>query len=122
MLVLFTACTNDNGPVVTVCETDSSQTDCSEAQTDFSVGQRLSVYLEVPEPLGTRQIIGKIKRVTETDTLPLGAQPISVAPEQQSFTQTLPFHDFGPQAAGTFLIEFVDDTDRLIANKEITIR
>lgn len=94
---------------------------CTEDQTEFSVGQQLYVQLASSEPLDAQQVVGKILRVTEKDTVSLGSQIIALEPDQQYFIQTLPFHEFGPEAAGTFLISFVDEKDRVIAEKKLTI-
>ena len=95
--------------------------DCAADQTEFFVGQQLSARLIASEPFSTRQIIGKIHRLTDTDTIPLGTRIIQLQTEQRSVEQDLPFHEYGKQAAGTFLIEFVDETNEPIAKKEITI-
>ena len=120
-LALFPACTSEPDPAVTICPTTNVPEDCAGDQTEFSVGQPLSAHLVASKPFPTRQVIGKILRLSGTDTIPLGSQMISLEPDQQSVVQSLPFHEFGQQAAGTFLIEFVNENNQVIAKKEIRI-
>ena len=115
------ACTSDAETTITFCETTGSPQPCSGDQTEFSTGQRLSVYLEAAHPLEARQVVGNILRLLENDTIPLGTRPFVVEPDQRLIVQDLPFHEFGPQAAGRFLIEFVDENDQVMARKELTI-
>ena len=122
-LTLFSDCTSDVAqlPVIIICDTHSASEDCSDDQTEFFVGQQLSARLVAAEPFATRQIIGKIHRLMDTDTIPLGTRIIQLQPDQQSVEQDLPFHEFGRQAAGRFLIEFVNDRDQVIAQRDLTI-
>lgn len=117
------ACTSPDqvpsGPTITFCEI--SDQPCRSDHTEFLTGQKLQVRLDSDTPFEEQQIIGKILRLTEADTIPLGVQVISPAPDQQSIVQHLPFHEFGAQAAGTFLIKFVDGNDQAIAEKTLTI-
>lgn len=121
-LALLSACASNSGPEVTICDTATPTENCTESQNEFSVGQRLSAHLAADEPFAVQSIIGKILRLTDTDTIPLGARIISPEPNQRSIVQTLPFHEFGAQAEGNFLVQFVDENDRLIAEKAFTIR
>ena len=122
-LTLSSACTSDVDqlPVIIICDTPDTPEECTGDQTEFFVGQQLSARLVAAEPFATRQIIGKIHRLMDTDTIPLGTQMIQLQPGQQSVEQDLPFHEFGKQAAGNFLIEFVDDSNRVIAQRDLTI-
>ena len=122
--VFFSACTSaDTEPtaVVTVCLTADAPENCTNDQAEFLVGQSLSARLATSDTFATGQVIGRILRLTDTDTLPLGSQMIPVEPNQRAIVQSLPFHEFGPQAAGDFLIEFMDERNQLIAKKKITI-
>ena len=94
---------------------------CTADQTEFSVGQQLYVQLAADEPFEAQQVVGNILKLTEKDTVSLGSRTITLEPGQQSFVQTLPFHEFGSEAAGTFLISFVDENGQLIAEKNLTI-
>ena len=122
LAVASIACSPDAGPIISFCEVTDSLTACRGDQAEFSVGQELKVYLESERPLEAQQVVGKILRITEKDTISLGSRVFSLEPEQRSIVQNLPFHEFGPQAAGRFLIEFVDENDQVIAQKELTIR
>ena len=120
----FISCTSDTtdtAPVVKVCTTIDAPEDCPGDQTEFTVGDSLFVHLVSPEPFEAQQIIGKILRLSGTDTISLGARMISIAPDQRAVVQDLPFHEFGSQAAGTFLLEFMNEKNQLVAKKEITI-
>ena len=123
LLCTTTVCTPDrsSSPVVTICATTGSPEACAGDQQTFVTGQRLSAYLVSDQPFAAQQVIGKILRLADTDTIPLGTRMISLEENQRSVVQDLPFHEFGQQAAGTFLIEFVDQDNQLIAKKEITI-
>ena len=118
---VFAACTSDREPTITFCDTRDRQELCTGNQTEFLVGQKLSVRLESEKPFKAQQVIGKILRLTETDTIPLGSRVVSPASDQRSIIQDLPFHEFGTQAKGTFLIEFVNENNQVIAKKELTI-
>ena len=120
-LIVLPACSSDSTPKVTICETTVSLEDCSENQIEFSVGQQLSAHLVANEPFATPTVVGKILRLIDTDTIPLGTRIITPRPDQQSIVQALPFHEFGAQAEGDFLVRFVDGNDRLIAEKAFTI-
>lgn len=123
LLIMFSACTSEESAfTVAVCSDPTDLALCSEDQTEFTVGQSLSVRLEAKEPFKERQIIGKILRLTETDTISLGARVITPQPNQRLITQNLPFHEFGAQSAGTFLIEFLDESNQVLTQKRITIK
>lgn len=119
---LLAACANHSEPTVSICDTATPTEDCPEDQAEFSVGQQLSAHLIADEPFAARTIIGKILRLSNTDTIPLGNRMITPEPNQQSIVQTLPFHEFGAQAEGRFLVQFVDENNQLIAEKAFAIR
>ena len=119
--MILSACSSDSAPKVTICETTVPLEDCSEGQIEFSVGQQLSAHLVANEPFATPTVVGKILRLIDTDTIPLGTRIITPRPDQQSIVQALPFHEFGAQAEGTFLVQFVDESNQLIAEKAFTI-
>ena len=124
ILSTLSACRSDTtgtAPIVKVCTTTTAPEECAGDQTEFTVGDSLSAHLVTTEPFETQQMIGRILRLSGTDTITLGARMISVEADQRTVVQNLPFHEFGQQAAGTFLIEFVDNNNRLIAKKEIII-
>lgn len=108
-------------PTITFCNVPGEPVSCTDDQTEFSVGQQLYVQLASSKPLEAQQVVGKILRVTEKDTVSLGSRTITPEPDQRYFIQTLPFHEFGPEAVGTFLISFVDENGQLIAEKNLTI-
>ena len=117
------SCTQNTAliPTITICDTPDPQEPCADDQEQFSVGQKLFARLEADEPFQSQQIIGKILRLTDADTIPLGARVVTPQADQRTIVQSLPFHEFGPQAAGTFLIEFIDESERVLAQKQITI-
>ncbi len=122
--LLFTGlfgCGSASEPTITFCDAPGEPMPCTDNQTEFSVGQQLYVQVVSSEPFEAQQVTGKILRVTDKDTVSLGARNITLEPDQRSFTQTLPFHEFGPEAAGTFLISFVDENGEVIAEKELII-
>ncbi len=119
---LLVACTAATEPTITFCDTPQESEPCTGNQTEFPVGQKLFVRLASDAPFTEQQIIGKILKLTETDTIPLGSRVVSPASDQRVIVQDLPFHEFGAQAKGTFLIEFVDENNQVIAKKELTIR
>lgn len=118
LLAGMAACATDATPSLTFCE---EPTPCPKGQTDFLVGQSLYVHLASGEPLVAQQIVGSILRVTDKDTASLGSRTITLTPNQQSLVQSLPFHEFGPEAVGTFLIRFTDEDNQLIAEKNLHI-
>jgi hypothetical protein len=119
----LSSCTQNTAPTptITICDMPDSQGPCADDQEQFSVGQKLFARLEADEPFQSQQIIGKILRLTDADTIPLGARVVTPQADQRTVVQSLPFHEFGPQAAGTFLIEFIDESERVLAQKQITI-
>lgn len=122
LLVGLFACSSGPEPAVFICNTATQSEPCQSTQHRFTTGQSLSAHLVADEPLVAQTIIGKILRLVDTDTIPLGTRIITPEPDQRTIVQTLPFHEFGAQAAGTFLIQFVDERNQVIAEKKITIK
>lgn len=121
LLAVLLGCDSTPKLTITFCDTPGEPMPCIEDKTEFLVGQQLYVQLASSEPLDAQQVVGKILKVTEKDTVSLGSRTITLEPNQQSFIQTLPFHEFGPAAVGSFLISFVDENGQLVAEKKLTI-
>ena len=122
-MTLLPGCSSANRETqVMICETDTTSKGCAEDQNKFTVGQQLSAHLIAGKPFVAQTIIGKILRLSGSDTIPLGNRMITLEPGQQSIVQSLPFHEFGEQAKGQFLVQFVDGQNQLIAEKAFTIQ
>ncbi len=117
----LSGCDSASEPTITFCDAPGEPMPCANNQTEFSVGQQLYVQLASSKPFEGQQLIGNILRVDGQDTISLGSRTITLEPNQRSFTQTLPFHEFGPEAVGTFLISFVDENGQLVAERELKI-
>lgn len=115
------ACDSGAEFTITFCDTSVEPLPCSEAQTEFSVGQPLYVRLVSSKSFEATRLEGKILRLTQKDTITLGSRIITLEPGQQSFIQTLPFHEFGPEAVGAFLIRFVNEDNQLVVERKLTI-
>ena len=114
-------CGSASEPTITFCDVPGEPMPCTDNQTEFLVGQQLYVQLSSSEPFEAQRVTGNILRITDEDTISLGSRNIILELNQQSFIQNLPFHEFGPEATGTFLISFLDENGQLIAERTLTI-
>jgi len=118
---LFWSCKSEPEYRISFCSDFEQQEQCDLEKEQFQLGQRVDVKFEFGSAFKKEQIIGKICRITERDTIVLGEKIFKIEGEEQFIIQNIPFQEFGMEALGTFMIRFEDGEEKLLAKRDLSI-
>lgn len=121
LMSLLFSCSPEPDITIQFCESLDQNDQCSVDRNQFKLGEKVFVRCESEAPFVARKIIGKIYRLEKDRQIPLSSKEFNLTPGNTYITQNIPFHEFGYEALGNFLVEFVDDKNQLLAKREITI-
>ena len=121
ILSLMMGCSTSPEYSIKFCDMLDQQEQCEGDKNQFTIGQEIYVRFEFGDAFEGKEINGKICRITESDTIVLGDKKFELKPEDHYIIQDLPFHEFGMEALGNFIIRFEDGQEHLIAEKKLSI-
>ncbi|WPP48413.1 hypothetical protein [Catalinimonas niigatensis] len=121
IISIMLGCSPQPEAVIKFCDSLDQNEQCQTDRDHFRLGERVYVSLESNSSFETKRINGNIYRLTEDMKIPLSNKYFDLEEGDTFISQSIPFHEFGQEAIGTFSIEFTDENDQVIAKRELII-